>query len=270
MPLDQWLVATDRDPSPSTHFDVQDVGERVSPEPEVIRDLAESLLESRTSLEFLKAVAPLLGLEMIDRRIEQPSQISVLRGDFGEVLTEVWLSEHDKLDFPYHKNRHRILPNQTQPGTDLIGIERTDGTITRLHMVETKLRTTANTRAGCDAYNQHIGRSSGDVDAHLMFMLEQLFNDGHPLWPELIQHLRTRNDVPNDAYDIALVYDRDHWSQRTLERLDEAAGSLSPLRVHVFQLAELRVLVDSAFAELGAIVIDDIDDTEDDAIVVDL
>ena len=53
-----------------------------------------------------------------------------LRGDFGEVLTEAWLTEHDGLEFPYHKgppagrsqegNRHlkfhdeidRVLPTR--------------------------------------------------------------------------------------------------------------------------------------------------------------
>lgn len=115
-------------------------------------------------------MAPILGWEMASARIVAPSQTSILRGDFGEVLTEAWLTEHDGLEFPYRKARHQILPNQTQPGADLIGIERDEGSITRLHMVETKLRTTGNIQAGCDAYDQHLGRSTSDVDAHLIFV----------------------------------------------------------------------------------------------------
>lgn len=265
MPLNEWLSAVDCDPSPSEHFSVCYIDEHVMAPPGIVRKLASSLLNSKTSVDFLRSVAPILDWEMVSARIAAPSQTSVRRGDFGEILTEVWLSEHDGLEFPYHKGRHNILPKHTQPGADLIGIERNEGSITRLHMVETKLRTTSNTLAGCDAYEQHFCRSTSDVDGYLMFMLEQLYSDDNPVFQELLEHLKNRREAPNDAYDIALVYERDRWSHRTLVRFDEVAGSLSPLHIHVIRVSALRALIDKVFVDQGSTVVDDIDDIDDES-----
>jgi hypothetical protein len=98
-----------------------------------------------------------------------------------------------------------------------------------------------------------------------MFMLEQLYNDDNPVFQELLEHLKNRREAPNDAYDIALVYERDRWSHRTLVRLDEVAGSLSPLHIHVIRVSALRALIDKVFVDQGSTVVDDIDDIDDES-----
>lgn len=263
MNLSDWLMALERNPSPSAHFTVCDISEHASPVAAVINDLANAVVRARSSIEFLREVAPLLGWGLVSRRVAATARPVVRRGDFGEVLATEWLKEHHGFSVPVNKLRYQILANQTQPGADSVALETSAGEVVRLHLVETKLRTTRNTESAFAAYSQHANRSPAEVDALLLFILERLYERRDPMCESLSRHLATRVDEPNDAYHIVLVYDKDVWSERTLDHLDAAAGTLHPVRVHVVRVARLRELVDDVFGAIGVDVLDDLQDVDE-------
>jgi hypothetical protein len=263
MDLSGWLIAEQREPSPSVHFSVCDIRERDVRPVELVSTLALAVVNAKTSTEFLAAVEPYIDWDFLSRRLGDSPAKSVFRGDFGEVLAGAWLEDHDKLVPTIRKLRYQILPSQTQPGADIVAVELRDGVVDRLHLVEVKLRTTRNTSSAVDAHLQHERRPSAQLEALLIFILERLWDDNSELFGPLLDHLAGRTYAPDDVFHIFLVYDDSTWSDHTLTRLDDSAGSLEPLDVHVLRVRHLAELIADAFDAIGVEVIADPDDEDD-------
>jgi hypothetical protein len=269
MPLQTWLGATLRQPPFAESFEVEDVLEQSQADEEVVRALARAIVDAKSNSAFLADAAAALGWETVATRVAAGGT-RVRRGDFGEALASAWLEEQHQIRTPVPKLRYQASANQTQPGTDIVGLAITEEplTVTAIHLVECKLRTTRNLSAGEDAHGQLVEHQGTDFAEVVLFVLERLYVEDRALYDAFLVHLSDRQGggPATDRFEIFLVYESDSWDERVLERVDEVAGSVAPLRVHSVRIAGLVNLVDDAFDTVGPAVTveldpDDVDDS---------
>jgi hypothetical protein len=266
--LSDWLAATVRDPRPS-HFDLEEVVEAGAPDAAVVATLAAAIVEAKSDRQFLEKAASVLGWGAVAPRVAG-GRVAVRRGDFGEALTAAWLDERHGVQTPVPKLRYQVSRDQTQPGTDIVGLTLNAPTlgVAAIHLIECKLRTRRNLAAGADAHLQLVEHRATDFAEVLLFILERLYFENRPLYDALLEHLagRQASGHETDRYEIALVYDEAAWDERVVRRIEDVAGELVPLRVHSIRIADLAELVDRAFEGVaGNLVIDDDPEDLDDS-----
>ncbi|HMS72633.1 MAG TPA: SAVED domain-containing protein [Baekduia sp.] len=240
--------------------------EQRQPDAAVVTKLAETVIDAKSCLEFLRDASAALGWDASAARL-RPGRERVRRGDFGEALAAAWLAEHHDVVVPIPKLRYQVSASQTQPGTDLLGmaIATEPLAVQSLHFTECKLRTTRSLSAGEDAHEQLVEHRDLDYAETLAFVLERLWWEERDLYEALKSHLVERqDDDSSDRFEIALIYEDESWDEEVLQRVEDVGGALAGLRIHSVRLAELRRLVDQAFAAINPdIVIEE--DPEDTA-----
>jgi hypothetical protein len=258
--LSDWLQWKAK--STYTKFSLIEVDESNPVSDEINRYLSNLVLSARMDLELLKVAAKHLGWERVGELLvagRQPTLPSAKRGDFGEVLTSALLVEFHNCIIPVQKLRYAITSNQRLSGTDAIAIKKEGGKISEVYYVESKLRTTHDTGAAVEAWNQLVDDYSKKLPDMISFVLARLFERGDPLFNDFLNYASDRKNAAGiDRFCIGLVWDCDKWSTTVLDNLD---GSIDPKlpralvpRVHISDLARKT---DAIFEAIGTEVGDD-------------
>ena len=76
------------------------------------------------------------------------------KGDFGEIFGTEHLKQFHNYTFPILKLRHKLKPNKSIEGEDILGFYIENNKITRICVGESKVRTKSNSKVIDDAINQ--------------------------------------------------------------------------------------------------------------------
>lgn len=254
--LTAWLGHVNRNPSPYS-FEVTDLPEQVSPTPEIVAGLGEIFVRAKAKPEVLERMAQAVGWDDAMVRLRRGRK-GVRRGDFGEAVACETLEVFNGLRVPIRKLRYQLDPEQTLPGTDIVGFHlKDDGSIADLHFMECKLRTFRDLPVGVEAHDQlSEDRKAGYADT-LMFLAERLDEVEPDLGHALENYLAERDREERGSYGVMLVSETAAWDEDVLDRIEEKENRLHPLHVRVLLAADLANLVERVYDSIGAEVIDD-------------
>jgi hypothetical protein len=71
---------------------------------------------------------------------------------------------------------------------------------------------------------------------------------------------KSKSSPEKDGFCISLTWDKDHWNEIVLEKIDEIDVNdvLDPLTVYVIGIKDLINLIDKIYIEIGVEVISDV------------
>jgi hypothetical protein len=243
--------------APARRFTESDVVPTQSIEEAERQMLSDLVFDAIADRQVVTQLASVLGPGVLARL--QAGRKSVARGDFGEVLASASIQEFDDLVVPVGKLRFEIDPEQTQPGTDVVGFRLVDGEIVSLEFIETKLRTTRSLGTAVEAHAQLAEDDESEFAGLLEFLAERLAERGDALYESLLRYLEQREPDNTDArtYGIFLVWDLSAWDEEVLARLNDVVTLLQPLHVRIALLPEVANLVTDVYARIGIEAVDD-------------
>ena len=237
-------------------FELSSIEELDGTRPQLVEFLAQALLDHKTDPTVFSDLVHVLGWETAFSTIEQ-TRISIRHGDLGEVIAAEAAQAFDGQMVPVIKLRYQIDPNQTLPGSDVVGFELDhDGGISNLRIYEAKFRINPSLGILVDAHEQLTDAAMAQFATTIRFLAERLRESDSELYEALMIYLEDRGDTDSFSHAICLSCDGQGWNERSLDVLRETPGLLDPLLVRVALFIELRDLADSVW--------DAIADTEGD------
>ena len=258
MNVDEWLYPVPRTNS-TYSFEVTDLKEEISKKPSSA-ELAELLRDSYWDPDHLANLVGRYGGEAVrDKflRAHDKTRLSVRRGDFGEALSVEYLKKVEGYLVPVMKLRHKIVSNQTLPGTDCVAVKLSEEEeIIEVAFVESKLRTSADTSVAVKGAKQLKQDADSTTPEILTFIARRLHEINGPLARRFESYIFDRN-TELDTYLLIIFYERAQWRERVLINLEDEAIDLEPLHVYVANIDDLKQMSDTAFATLSAEVIED-------------
>lgn len=262
--LKKWLTHQTRDPCPYAQFAVYDATELVAPDVEIKAYISDTLRDETHDPQFLKDAADFFGWDRVRHLIQAglPTQASARRGEFGEAIAGLIVSVLVGFHIPVRKLRYKISASQSLPRTDVLGIRLDDrGEIDAVCIVESKLRTGADTSYAVSGYKQLHEEVENTLNDILLFVAERLYERSDTLYGPFMRYLRDRSPgVVREDCRLFLTHDARSWNERTLSNLDDESIQLNPLSVHVVLVEDLSALTDELFANIGVEVLIDDDD----------
>ena len=263
--ISAWLHSLIRIPSAYKKFDLFDVDEHQTLTPDMELYLENLLLEARLNTDMLRDAAKILGWTRTQELLVSPTQPcghNKRAGDFGEVLTNALLAEMYGYTIPVQKIRFGVSDEQSLSGTDTIAIRKTDGAISEVCYVESKLRTkndNFSSLAALQGYQQLKTDYSDKVPDMISFMLARLYDKNDPLFYDFLNYINKRQDLTSiDRFRIGLVWEYGTWKESILELLEEEADGTTPkLSVHRVRIHGLSSIVKKLYDNLGVDVIHD-------------
>lgn len=259
--LNAWLGCSLRESPSYQGFSVVDGMESQTPSAAIRRHLQDLLRNARFDIGFLRDAAKYLGWSSVQARIAaaQPQGVTARRGEFGEVLSSAVLSEFHGYTIPVEKLRFAIRGDQSLPGTDIIALKLgSEGGISEVCFVESKLRTTQDTGAAQRGYEQLTSDHEQRAPEMLFYVAARLHDRRDPLFAEFMRYMRTRETaIDRDSFRLTLTWERATWSETVLQNLEDDEVELDPLTVHVVLIHDLAQLTDELFTAIGVETITD-------------
>jgi hypothetical protein len=207
--------------------------------------MAALLVRARSDPFRTRRLLDRLGWHVAGARL-QPSRTAQKRhGDFGEVLAVAMLNEFQGIDVPVVKLRYQIDPEQTQPGTDIVGFvfSESDNSIDRLEFVEVKVRTSRGANTVRDAHQQLLEDAAKGFVETLDFLHQRISDDNPDLLDTFENYLADERDGRLDSYRISVVVDVSFWREEWLDRLPDEEDLVRPLTIDICQVENLADLI---------------------------
>lgn len=252
-----WLFWKPRAPSPYKKFELIEIEEKTPISPGVKSHLTKLLVEARLDPSFLQAVAKRLGWTKVEKQLvstSQPIIPTARRGFFGEVLTSGVLVEFFAYIIPVQKFQFAISANQSLPGTDVIAIKKKERSLSEVCFVESKLRTTTDSGAAIQGYEQLKKDYSEKIPQMIRFVLARLYERGDPLFDDFLNYLHDRRDMTNiERFRLGLTWEHGAWTETVLENLEEEVDEpgLPKLVVQRARIRKVASLVKELFQTIG-------------------
>lgn len=184
-------------------------------------------------------------------------RVPVRRGDFAEVLAAEAADALDGLVVPVRKLRYQIDPNQTLPGSDVVGFAFDDDeAIEDLEFIESKYRTVPAVDLAVDAHEQLAADREDGYATTINFLANRLREIDPAMYERFIDFLRGR-DVKDSRHTVALTFDQANWRDEIAENLEDLPEHLPELWVRVFPLERSVDLIEEVYAALIWDVLDD-------------
>lgn len=255
--LDKWLTWSERHPNTYSRFEVVDVEPAHELASEVRSHLVDLLHSSMFDPADLNAFAEHLGWsarELAGYRV--PTNDSIKRGDFGEVLTAAMLEQFHDYEVPVQKLRRKLMGNQTLPATDILTLRVGEaGSLEEVCFVESKLRTFRDNVVAVEGCTQLHKDYDSEKPAILPFVFTELLKkrgEEDPLFRAFRSYLADRGDNRHlDTFRLSLCFETAKWREKVLENLEESPLVPSKLCVHVVRVDRLRDLTDELFGQIG-------------------
>ena len=256
MSVAEWLTPSPRETSDFS-FEVTDL-EETSKIPSSA-ELADLLTDSYWGEDYLADLADRYGHSKVRERFLMARvgpQLSVKRGDFGEAVTVDYLKSAEGYHIPVQKLRHKVTANQTLPGTDCVALKLSDGILTEVLFVESKLRTSLESSVAVSGARQLKQDADNENPVILTFVARRLKDADDPL-TELFESYLFQRNTALDKYLLMLLHQADSWTELILENLEDEEIEVEPLHVYVAKIANLKELSDGAFSVMGAEEVED-------------
>jgi hypothetical protein len=250
-PLTSWLTASVREGIDAS-LTVTDVTEAAPVSDNTVGYLADRMLSARIPPELLTRVTERIGWQLVRDAYLALPRISIRNGALGETIASSYLAEVEAYEIPCEKSRVQIDVNQTLPGTDLVSVRVTEGSITEVHFLECKLRTVRLSGAALGAYAQLVADQGEQFATILMFTLIRLYETKHPLFEPFLDYLQRRSEVDIDSYGIFLVLDDAICRADPVVDVLENERSLAPLHIRSVRIASLAALIDMVYQRINA------------------
>lgn len=256
MVVENWLRPYPRSDTDFS-FEVIDLIESLSvPSPTALAGL---LAESYWGLEYLAELSEEYWPESIRDvffRARERTRTPVKRGDWGEAVTVDYIKNVVGYLVPVPKLTYKIGANQTLPGSDCVALNLTDGVLSDVIFVESKLRTTKDTSVAVEGASQLHKDAEIENPEILPFIARQLRIADDPLTQEFEAYLFDRSTT-REKYMLMLLHESDKWNELALRNLEDGEINVKPLQVYVAKIVDLRELIDTTYAELGGGTVED-------------
>ncbi len=256
--ISRWLSHDARSPN-DYNFVVIDVldGKPIDPS-ELVDYLSTRLVDGLVSPERLSLILERAGLAKLlavlrDRVVNR--RLSVLIGDFGEIVAAEMLKEFDQYVIPIAKLRFREKRNWPMRLTDVFGFKHDGGHITELCLCEAKTRTRWNVECeevGLEACRELEKEAMQRIPEIVEFVGDKLLLEGNFELVDLLDSFLLADDpgqFPRHC-TVVLLFDSGIWQETVLARIADEDISLPDLSVKAVRVAQLRHLIDGSYARV--------------------
>lgn len=177
----------------------------------------------------------------------QSGNLSVRRGDFGEMLAAEATEAFDGYLVPVRKLRYQIDPSQTLPGSDVVALILDDSdNIINLDFIESKYRSDPPSDIAVDAYYQILSDRIERYPTTLNFIAHRLSELNPSLYASFIRFLEDR-DVTKTYATVSLSFDEHNWKESIVTQLDDLPELIQDLQLRLFFLVSANELVDDVY-----------------------
>jgi len=255
--LSDWLVCEELNPCPYQPLSVVMVEEETEYNDTIKSELCSLLIYHLFDIDSMTASASSdvdeIPNDVIRKRL--PTVDNMKKGYFGESLTSFLVSEYSGYYIPVKKLHYRISPNQSLPGTDVIGFKVREGAISGICFAESKLRTRYETQIGSSAYKQLITDYDTKQSGFLYFILKILHDKSDPFFNLLMHYMEPLySTLGNDEFIVSLIIDNSVWSDTILSNIQSDVNDTYPKTI-VFagKINDLENLIDGVYEDIGGI-----------------
>jgi hypothetical protein len=255
--LSKWLKCSLQHPCNYNNFELIETQAIEEVNSEIKEYLNTALINARIKQEVLYKLGKKLGWQKVEEIIKQnlsPTLKSMSRGFFGEVFICKILEIFYEYTIPIQKWRYAISANQSLTGTDAIAIKHSSGAITEVCFIESKLRTTRNKTAAVEGYEQLKSDHSKEVPDMILFTLNRMEEQEHPIFPAFEEYLYKRRDLSSlERFYLGLVWEETVWTDETLDNLDASIieNGFPPLTVVKSNIRDLANLISEIYSKIG-------------------
>jgi hypothetical protein len=262
-PLFGWLEPGAEDRSRPI-FTLTEVRETVAFEPTIQARIVAELESARINDAFRNRLQARLTKEKYARVVAAAAPAgnreTTRKGDFGEVVSALSMSHHFGYEVPIKRLRYKQRSGDLLTGIDVVAFRRdpTDGAITEMCYVESKLRTTEDPYAATGGHTQLRESWVSTCSELAIFIGNVLAERNDPLLEPFVDFLANESGGKS-SFCIAVHTDAAAWSPNTVAQLESVTNPLTPLHLVVYHIADLADRVRACFDALGM----DVDDTDD-------
>ena len=252
--LPEWLES---DAAPQTSYRLLTYGELARPDDAAAR-LARMVVEAKSRTASLARLLSRVGWMTESARLSPSKRPQLRHGDFGEVLTIGMLDAFDGIPVPVMKLRVQMDPEQSLHGADVVGFALSDSpnglVLDSLEFVEVKCQTTRHKDVVFRAHEQLKNDAEGNFQDTLEFIFQRLDELGEvSLLEAFEEYLASRQDGPGGNYRLVIVSTSEVWQDDEIAELPDEPDRLSPLRIDIVLVDEMRQLIDATWEEVGRI-----------------
>jgi len=260
----RWLKVNEDNKNAYEGLELYFFEENTAPDDEILKWLNDAILHSRFPEGLIDDLKKFYDTEKVNERFIEPGLPTydfLRKGFFGETLIGETLIHFFDYIIPVKKNQYAILANQTLPRTDIIVVKTNEETISEVCYVEVKYRTSKDTLAGVEGYNQLKKDYTKAIPELFSWILARLYQQNDPLFPLFRDYIFDKRDTRDIEKNlVGLVYDSDNWSTKVFTNLSEEVSRNEDKEVIVtfVRVAELEKLTKDIFDNIGVVeVIDD-------------
>ena len=180
----------------------------------------------------------------------QSGNLSVRRGDFGEMLAAEAAEAFDGSIVPVRKLRYQIDPSQTLPGSDVVAliVDHNDN-IVNLDFIESKYRGNPPSGLAVDAYYQILDDRAERYVTTLNFIAHRLSELDSSLYASFLRFLEDR-DIAETYTTVSLSFDKRNWKESIATQLDDVTDLIPDVQLRLFFLTRATELVDDVYSRM--------------------
>ncbi|GAB6178836.1 hypothetical protein JCM14036_01550 [Desulfotomaculum defluvii] len=174
---------------------------------------------------------------------------NVRRGDWGEIITSLYLRDISQLETALIKLRYKLNRKKSSFGIDVFGVKLDQsGKVCGLCVCETKTKITYDKQIGVKAYNSLFSNDISAIITIADFMSTLYFNEGKlELADQFDEIVLQKANFPTDHH-IFLVHEKKLWSEDVLVELNNLQDLKQGFNVNVLLIDELDNLAKNSFS----------------------
>jgi len=257
--LSKWLEPKSVETHPYGNYQLIETKEKNPFPSQLIPLICEAMINARIDLGYYSTLAKQYSWSKLIQLLSgnvSPTFLPMQRGFFGEVLVCKMLEEFHGYHIPVQKWRYAITKNQSLTGTDALAIRVSNGKISEICFVETKLRTVTNKVAAAEGLNQLKSDYSKEIPDIILFVLNRLEERNDPLLPAFQSYFLNRKDMTdNECFYLGLIWETNVWTDEVLVnvKLNSDTVKLPRLTVNQTCIKDLASLIAMLYRKIGMV-----------------
>lgn len=252
--LIQWLSISQPIQSPSARFSVFRFSE-YSEKSVGISELKKDFIRMTANMESIKKAANEIGFKKSYSFFvaeAQPTTENMIKGRFGEVLFAGILEDFYGYIIPVYKLRYNTTANQSQTGTDILGIKMNGDEIAEVCFIESKLRIPATKKILSQAFVQLMKDQTTNIPEIFRFVINRLYERDDKLATQLLRHIIERTKSKKDIFRIGTVFEKDTFHKDSFVNLhNDMEGFSVNLNLDLVDILQLNDFINDLYEEIG-------------------
>ncbi len=189
---------------------------------------------------------------------------NVRQGDWGEILTSLIATYFQDLEVPIHKLKWKFNKDRSTFSTDLFSHNK-DGIIKDLYYYEIKTRFFPETKESEDgkskyitiiAHNSLLKDSLSPTEAIADFLMRINHEKGNYDKAMKYKDIILEPDKFNRNYELFFIIEKSKFIINIIEELNNLPPKLSPLRITVVLIENLKQLIEDSWKDIEEKVIE--------------